>query len=77
MGLAADLDGDGQVELLVPSQDGTELGAIRRTEDGAVVAWTVPLGGRLSTNLTTATLPDGSLAVGAGRRDRLLRLWLP
>ena len=77
MGLAADLDGDGQVELLVPSQDGTALGAIRRTEDGAEAAWTVPLGGRLSTNLAAATLSDGSLAVGAGRSDGVLRLWLP
>jgi len=77
MGLAADLDGDGRVELLVPSQEGTELGAIRRTAGGAVVAWALPLGGRLSTNLAAVTLSDGSLAVGAGRSDGVLRLWLP
>ena len=76
MGLAADLDGDGRLKPLVPSQDGTELGAIRRTAVGAVVAWTVPLDGRLSTNMAAITLSDGSLAVGAGRSDGVLRLWL-
>lgn len=77
MALAGDVDGDGRVELLLPSQERTELGAIRRTADGAEVAWIVPLGGRISTNLAAATLSDGSLAVGAGRSDGVLRLWLP
>lgn len=44
--MAGDFDGDGRAELLAPSQDRTRLGGIRRTQAGAEVAWTVPLGGR-------------------------------
>ncbi len=77
MGVAGDFDGDGQVELLVPSQDRQQLGGIRHTEAGAEAVWHVPLGGELATNLAAVTLPDGCLAVGAGRADGVLRLWLP
>ena len=75
--LAGDFDGDGRVELLLPSQGGTELGGIRRTSDGAAAAWTVPVGGSISTNLAGVPHADGRLAVGVGRRDGVLRLWLP
>jgi hypothetical protein len=77
MAVAGDLDGDGRVELAVPSQGLTNLGGIRRTDDGAEVAWTVPVGGRISTNLAAVALPDGSAVVGVGREDGVLRLWLP
>lgn len=77
MALAGDLDGDGRIELLLPNQDRTELGAIQRIPGGAEVAWTVPLEGRLSSNLAAVTLADGTLAVGAGREEGFLRLWLP
>jgi hypothetical protein len=77
MALAGDLDGDGQVELLVPNQARDQLGAIRHTAHGVVVAWTVSLDGRVKTNLAATALPDGSLTVGAGREDVVLRLWLP
>ena len=76
MALAGDLDDDGRVELLLPSQERIELGGIRRTATGAEVAWTIPLGGEISTNLAAVTLSDGSLAVGVGRKDGVLRLWL-
>jgi hypothetical protein len=75
--IAGDLDGDGYVELLVPDQAQEFLGAIRRTNDGAETAWSIPLGGRLNTNLAAVTLPSGDLALGAGREDGVLRLWLP
>ncbi|MDQ4003930.1 MAG: hypothetical protein M3259_08865 [Actinomycetota bacterium] len=71
---AGDLDGDGAFELLVPSQDRTELSAIRHGESGAEVAWTLPVGGVLTTNLATAAAPDGRVAVAAGR-DGVLRIW--
>jgi hypothetical protein len=73
----ADLDDDGQVELLLPSQNLAELGAIRRTTDGADVAWTVPVGGRVGTNLAAVALPNGGLAVGVGRTDGILRMMSP
>jgi hypothetical protein len=75
--LAGDLDGDGRVELLLLDQLRIELGAIRRTATGAEVVWTVPVAWRVSTNLAAVTLPDGRVAVGAGREDQVLSLWLP
>jgi hypothetical protein len=78
MAAASDFDGDGRVELLLPNQVRTELGAIRRTADGAEVAWTVPAGGGMvSTNLAVVSFADGHLAVGLGREDGVLRLWGP
>ena len=77
MALAGDFDGDGQVELLLPSQGQTELGGIQCIAEGAEVAWTVPVGGRVSTNLAAVTLSDGKLAVGVGQAEGVLRLWLP
>jgi hypothetical protein len=77
MALASDLDGDGRVELLVPRQARTELGAIRRTLEGAEVAWEVPVGGRVSTNVAAVTLREGTLAVGVGHEGNGLQLWLP
>ena len=77
MAAAADFDGDGRVELLLPDQPLTNLGAIRRTTKGAEVAWTVPVGGRVSSNLGAVTLNNGHIAVGIGREDDTLRIWQP
>ena len=77
MAAAGDFDGDGRMELLLPEQSRTELGAIRGTQSGAEVAWTVPPDGRVVTNLAAVTLSNGMLAVGVGRDDSVLRLWLP
>lgn len=78
MALAADFDGDDQLELLVPNQARTELAGIRRTVNagGAGAAWTLPLGGALDTNLATVTGPDGALSLAAGRTDAVIRFWL-
>ena len=75
--IAGDLDGDGHFELLVPDQAQEFLGAIRHTQDGAETAWRIPIGAKLSTNLAAVTLPNGDIALGAGREDNTLRLWLP
>jgi hypothetical protein len=77
MAAAGDFDGDGRVELLVPDRAMESLVAVRRTADGAEVAWSVPVGGRLTTNIAAVTLPDGSMAVGVGWDDGTLRVWLP
>ena len=77
MAAAGDFDGDGRLEVLLPSQSRTELGAIRRTRTGAEVAWKVSVDGRVATNLAVVSLSDGTLAVGVGREDGFLRLWLP
>ena len=76
MALAGDFDGDGSVEVLLPGQSLTELGAIRRTGDGAEAVWSVPIDGILTTNLAAVSFPDGTLALGLGRDDGVLRVWL-
>jgi hypothetical protein len=67
MAVAGDFDGDGRPELIVPNQARTELGAIRRTGGEAEVAWTLPLDGRLSSNLS-AVVTAGFLSPAAWMR---------
>ena len=77
MALAGDFDGDDHVEVLLPNQDRTELAGIQRTDDGAVVAWTLGLEGRLNSNLAAVTLKSGEMVVGAGQDNGILRIWHP
>jgi len=74
MGLAADLDGDGQPELVVFDQPFMEIKALRRTGDGVVLAWQTPVGGKAVTNLA-AVNTGGGIALGVGREDGVLRIW--
>ncbi len=75
MAVAGDFDGDGALELLLPNQQRTRLGAIRRTDAGAEAVWQLPLEGVLSTNLAAITLPEGGLALAAGQENNTLRVW--
>jgi hypothetical protein len=77
IGLAGDFDGDGQVELVVPDQTLQTLNGVRRISQGADIAWTVPVGGRITTNLAAVTMAGGRLVMGSGHDDRTLRIWLP
>ncbi len=72
---AGDFDGDGRVELLLPTQDRTRLAAIRRTARGAERAWKVKLPDRLSSNLAAVTLEGGRMIVAAGLADGTLRIF--
>jgi hypothetical protein len=72
-GLAGDLDGDGRIELLVPTADRRKLGAVRRTQDGAEGIWEVGLGGELTTNLG-AVASGGQVTIAAGW-DGAVRFW--
>ncbi len=74
--VSGDFDGEGSVELLVPDQAQEVLGAIRRNANGAEMVWSIPVGDQLATNLAVVTMPNGVLALGAGREDRVLRLWI-
>jgi hypothetical protein len=72
---AGDLDGDGRWELLVPDQTYTELGAVHHERGGARVAWTLPAGGTMTTNLASAEDSGGQALVAVGRADGMLRIW--
>jgi hypothetical protein len=71
--LAADLDGDGSPEVLLPTTARDTLAAVRRTDGGAREVWTVPVGGELSTNVA-AVNRGGSVTVAAGHEGGV-RLW--
>ena len=75
MGLAGDLAGDGQPELVVFDQQFQEVRALRRTEGGVELAWQTPVGGKAVTNLASVDV-GGGLALGVGREDGVLRVWL-
>ena len=77
MAAAGDFDGDGRVEVLLPDHRFTALAAIRRAGGGAEVAWTASAGARVTTNLATLRLPGERMAVGVGREDGVLRVWVP
>jgi hypothetical protein len=75
--LAGDFDGDGNIELLVPNQAHNVLEAIRRTGNGAEVAWSLPIGSVHTTNLAGVNLLSGEIILGIGTQDNVLRLWVP
>ncbi|TQQ79884.1 hypothetical protein EGH24_10405 [Halonotius terrestris] len=73
-GLAGDLNGDGQPELLVPTTDRWTLDALHRTGSSINVVRSFELDGPLTTNLTGVALNDDRVAVGAGTADHV-RIW--
>ena len=75
MGLAGDLDGDGQPELVVFDQPFREITALRRTDDGVEIAWQTSVGGEAVTNLASVKI-RGEIWMGVGRDDGVLRIWL-
>ena len=75
MAVAGDFDGDGRIKLLVPNQAMDEIGGIRRTEEGAEIAWTLPIDGKVSTNLAAVPSNSGGLTLGVGRDDGVLLVW--
>ena len=72
--LAGDLDGDGYPEVVVPGSNGTTLNGLFYLEGALGQAWSVALGGKLTSNLAGLSLPDGSLALGAGVGEAIL-IW--
>ncbi|MEF8841685.1 MAG: hypothetical protein V5A62_08675 [Haloarculaceae archaeon] len=72
-GLAADVDGDGRPELVVPDDDRTSLVVVKRTAEGASTTDRVPVGGRVTSNVHAVRAPTG-LQVGVGRPGGL-RVW--
>ena len=77
MALAADLDVDGQVEVLLPNLGYNALGIIKHTPDGAVAIAEIPLNGKLTTNLAGISLSNGSIAIAAGTDQEELLIWMP
>ena len=75
MAVAFDVDGDGQVELVVPTDSRDELAVLRRVGDTVEVIMTLPLGSALTTNLTAVESANGDVVLLAGLADGTVRVW--
>jgi hypothetical protein len=72
--IAADLDTDGAVELLVPATDRHRLLAVARTSSAAQIQWEWDLGAQLTSTITGVALDDGGIAVGAATANEVF-IW--
>ena len=74
---AGDFDGDGGVELLVPTEDRSALAAITRGASGAAEEWRLELESNLASNLAFACHGGEELALAAGLQNGLIQFWIP
>lgn len=77
MAVGGDFNGDGTPEIVLPTQDRTQLDGIQLTENGPQVVWSLPLDGVLSSNLSAVSANGRPLALAAGMTDGRVRLWFP
>jgi hypothetical protein len=77
MVVGGDFNGDGQLEMILLSQDRTRVISVQHTTEGVREMWALPAGSRIVTNMSAVTMPDGSLALAYGTEDGRLRVWLP
>ncbi len=75
MALLADADGDGRLDVLVPTQAMTELALLARTDAGFEEIDRLELDGRLTTNVAATPTADGGLALAVGTDDGRLRVF--
>jgi hypothetical protein len=75
MALLADTDGDGRLDVVVPTQAMDELALLARSEDGFTELGRLALEGRLATNVAATPDPDGRLVIAAGTDDGRLRIF--
>ena len=76
LGIVADADGDGRLEVVVPTADRRALGVVGRTGSGAELEFTVELSGRLSSNVGAVDHPDGGVTYAAATDDGVVRFWV-
>ncbi len=74
MAVAGDFNGDGQPEIVLPSQDRTRIAGIQRNPNGASVLWELPVESSVVSNLAAAYV-DHTLALAVGTEDGRLRVW--
>jgi hypothetical protein len=87
LGVVADADGDGALDVMVPTDRRDALGVLTRTEDpeagydGVEVVAELPLPGRMTTNLGVRPVPEGgdagipTLGFAVGTDESVLRIW--
>jgi hypothetical protein len=75
MAAAGDIDGDGRIELLTPTQNLKALAAVQHADSGGREIWRISLNATLTSNLAGVTLSDGQMLIGAGLSPGVLRVW--
>ena len=73
--VAADVDGNGQVDLVVPTDSWDALGILQRSTDGVELTMTLITDGTISSNLFAVESADGGLVLFAGLSDGRVRMW--
>jgi hypothetical protein len=76
MAIAIDVDGDGLLELVVPTQDRTALVGIGVVNDSAVVEWSADLPSPITSNIAAGT-QKGIPTIAVGTRDGHVYMWQP
>ena len=79
LGIVTDADGDGRLDVLLPTQDMTELAVVARdakSDTGTREVGRVALGGRVTSNIA-AMLTDRGVAYAVGVSDGTIHFWLP
>ena len=74
-GVIVDGDGDGRPDVVVPSQDQQSLAALDLEGGVATEIRSVPLGARLSTNLSVFAMSDGRASLALGLEDGSVLIW--
>lgn len=75
MALLADVDGDGQLDVVVPRQDLASLAALTRVGNGFEEIATLPLASILATNVAATADGTGRLVLAVGTADGRLRIF--
>jgi hypothetical protein len=73
--ISGDFDGNSIPEIIIPSRDRRELGSIERTENDAVVKYTLKLDSVLVSNLSGFILKGSGLGIAAGLSNNSIRIW--
>ena len=79
LGIVTDADGDGRLDVLLPTQDMTALAVVTRDaggDTGTLEVGRVELGAEITSNLA-ATVTDRGVAYAVGLSDGTIRFWLP
>lgn len=74
-GLIVDGDGDGALDVVVPAQNQEALAALSLDDGEPTEVRSVPLGSRLSTNLSAFTSADGHASLALGLEDGSVLIW--
>lgn len=80
LGIVADGNGDGELDVILPTGDLSKLGVLTRVDDevnatGVEVTALLDLPGRLTTNVAAGTDDQRNLGFAIGTDQEVLRIW--